>query len=190
MFQGCSHVIFLHQLIRDLKVCSHLLPCSALASALLAFDGRFRVIISQCNFSCRIIVPLNRSVCNDPGGLHVVSHYCFCLGPKVTLSCHLLASVWVLEVWTLTLLMSEWDAGVSVEQRWGDRKAWHGVVRDVATGLWATGRLASSAVGALKKTNLLAVSRCFRFHCFLVEISNTSCCPTLPQEEMLDVFQL
>lgn len=79
MFQGCSHVIFLHQLIRDLKVCSHLLPRSALASALLAFDGRFCVIISQGNFPCRIIVPLNHTVCEESGRGHVVSHDCFCL---------------------------------------------------------------------------------------------------------------
>lgn len=60
MFQGCSHVIFLHQTIRDLKVCSHLFPRSALASAALAVDGLLRVIPSQANFSCRIIVRLDR----------------------------------------------------------------------------------------------------------------------------------
>lgn len=60
MFQGCSHVIFLHQTIRDLKVCSHLFPCSALASTALAFDGLLHVFSSQANFSCRIIVRLDR----------------------------------------------------------------------------------------------------------------------------------
>lgn len=37
----------------------------------------------------------------------------------------------------MTLLMSERDAGVSVEQRRGDRTARYGVVEDVATGLLA-----------------------------------------------------
>lgn len=59
MFQGCSHVIFLHQTIRDFKVCFHLFPHSALASSALAFDGLLHVISLQANSSCRIIVSLD-----------------------------------------------------------------------------------------------------------------------------------
>lgn len=62
MFQGCSHVIFLHHTIRDLQVCSHIFPCSALASTALAFDGLLHLNSLQANFSCRIIVRLDRGI--------------------------------------------------------------------------------------------------------------------------------
>lgn len=106
----CIRVTFLHPLIRDWKVSSS--QCCGLSS-----EPWMDVSMSAFHR-----VTVHAELLWMWG---VWQRLCRCTSlflpqaSQVMLTCHLLASMQVLEVWLLTLLMSGWDAGVSLEQKPG-----------------------------------------------------------------------